>query len=110
MADRTALDYTARDFEAIRSMLVGIAQGSIPEWRTVGEPNDFGTLLIELYAYMGDVMNFYIDRVASEAFLGTAQLRQSVMYMAEMLGYKPLGQRAAIVPLVFTATDPSGGT
>lgn len=109
MADRTALDYTARDFEAIRSMLVGIAQGSIPEWRTVGEPNDFGTLLIELYAYMGDVMNFYIDRVASEAFLGTAQLRQSVMYMAEMLGYKPLGQRAAIVPLVFTATDPSGG-
>lgn len=96
------LDYTARDFESIRSLLVGIARGTIPEWRTVGEANDFGTLLLELYAYMGDVTNFYIDRVSAEAFLGTAQRRQSILYMAEMLGYKPLGQRAATVELKFT--------
>lgn len=89
------LDYTSRDFDAIRSMLVGIARGKFPEWETVGEANDFGTLLLELYAYMGDVTNFYIDRVSSEAFLGTAQRRQSVAYIAEMLGYKPLGQQSA---------------
>lgn len=95
------LDYTARDFEAIRSLLVGVARGTIPEWVTVGEANDFGTLLLELYAYMGDITNYYIDRVSAEAFLGTAQRRQSILYMAEMLGYKPLGQRAAAVELVF---------
>jgi uncharacterized phage protein gp47/JayE len=95
------LDYTARDFDAIRSMLVGIARGKFPEWRTVGESNDFGTLLLELYAYMGDVSNYYIDRVSSEAFLGTAIRRQSVLYIAEMLGYRALGQLSAIVELSF---------
>ena len=98
------LDYTSRDFDAIRSMLVGIGQGLMPEWRTLGEAGDFGTLLLELYAYMGDVQNYYIDRVGSEAFLGTAQRRLSVLFMADMLGYRPIGQQAATVVLSFTLT------
>ena len=48
----------------------------MPEWKTAGEAADFGTLLIELFAYMGDMLHFYIDRTASEAFLGTAMRRQ----------------------------------
>lgn len=100
------LDYSARDFDTIRSMLVGIGKGIFPEWKTIGEANDFGTLLLEEYAFMGDVMNYYIDRVASEAFLGTAQRRQSVLYIAEQLGYSPIGQRAAVVTLTFVL-DPT---
>ena len=41
----------------------------MPEWKTAGEAADFGTLMMELFAYMGDTLNFYIDRTASEAFL-----------------------------------------
>jgi hypothetical protein len=104
------LDYTSRDFTAIRSQLVGLARGIMPEWETVGEASDFGTLIIELFAYMGDVLHFYIDRTASEAFLGTAIRRQSVLYIADMLGYTPIGQQSAIVMLYFsldpTAPDP----
>ena len=101
-SNRIVLDYTSRDYKAIRSMLVGLSKGLLPEWQTVGETGDFGTLLLELYAYSGDVTNYYIDRVASEAFLGTAIRRQSVMYIADMFGYTALGQRAATVPLSFT--------
>lgn len=100
--NRIVLDYTSRDYKAIRSMLVGLAKGVMPDWQTVGETGDFGTLLLELYAYMGDVMHYYIDRMASEAFLGTAIRRQSIMYIADMFGYTPLGQRSATVPLTFT--------
>ncbi len=99
---KVVLDYTSRDFTAIRSQLVGLAQGLMPDWKTVGESSDFGTLLIELFAYMGDVLNFYIDRTASEAFLGTAVRRQSVLYIADMLGYTPIGQQAASVKLFFS--------
>ena len=99
---RVVLDYTSRDFTAIRAQLVGLAKGLMPEWETAGEASDFGTLLLELFAYMGDVMHFYIDRTASEAFLGTAVRRQSVMYIADMLGYRPVGQQAATVELVFS--------
>lgn len=93
------LDYTSRDFTAIRAQLIGLAHGLMPEWQTVGEPADFGTLLLELFAYMGDVLHFYVDRTASEAFLGTALRRQSVLYIADMLGYTPIGQQSAIVGL-----------
>jgi hypothetical protein len=103
---RVVLDYTNRDFTAIRAQLVGLARGIMPEWQTVGETGDFGTLLLELYAYMGDVLNFYIDRTASEAFLGTAVRRQSILYIADMLGYRPIGQQAASVLLDFTM-DPN---
>jgi hypothetical protein len=98
---RVVLDYTSRDFTAIRSQLVGLAKGLMPEWETAGEPSDFGTLLMELFAYMGDVMHFYIDRTASEAFLGSAIRQQSVLYIANMLGYTPIGQQSASVTLEF---------
>ena len=100
--DRAVLDYTSRDFTSIRAQLIGLAQGIMPEWQTVGEASDFGTLLIELYAYMGDTLNFYIDRTAGEAFLATATRPQSVLYIADMLGYRPVGQSAATVDLNFS--------
>lgn len=99
---RVVLDYTSRDYAAIRAQLIGLAKGFMPEWETAGESGDFGTLILELFAYMGDVMHFYIDRTASEAFLGTAVRRQSVLYIADMLGYKPIGQQAASVSLAFS--------
>jgi thiamine pyrophosphokinase len=101
-SNRVVLDYTSRDYKAIRSTLVGLAKGLVPEWENVGNTGDFGTLLLELYAYAGDVMHYYIDRVASEAFLGTAVRRQSLMYIADMFGYRPGGQAAALVPVTFT--------
>jgi hypothetical protein len=99
---RAVLDYTSRDFAAIRAQLVGLAKGFMPEWETAGESGDMGTLILELFAYMGDVMHFYIDRTASEGFLGTAVRRQSILYIADMLGYKPIGQQSASVALQFS--------
>lgn len=105
---RVVLDYTNRDFAAIRAQLLGLAKGFMPEWETAGESGDFGTLLLELFSYMGDVMHFYIDRVASESFLSTAQRLQSVMYIADMLGYSPIGQQAASVNVTFSMDQLAG--
>ena len=103
--DKAVLDYTSRDFTSIRAQLIGLAEGTMPDWQTAGEAGDFGTLLIELYAYMGDILNFYIDRTASEAFLATAVRPQSVLYIADMLGYIPIGQSAATVDLSFSMDE-----
>lgn len=100
-SNRIVLDYTSRDYKSIRSMLVGMARSIVPEWRTVGETGDFGTLLLELFAYSEDITNYYIDRLASEAFLGTAIRRQSALYIADMMGYTPMGNKAAVAPLSF---------
>ena len=105
LKDQAVLDYTSRDFTSIRAQLVGLASGIMPDWQTVGEAGDFGTLLVELYAYAADIMNYYIDRTASEAFLATAVRPQSVLYIADMLGYTPIGQSAATVDLSFSMDE-----
>jgi hypothetical protein len=102
---KIVLDYTSRDFNAIRAQLVGLAKGLMPDWQTAGEPSDFGTLILELFAYMGDVIHFYIDRTASEAFLATAVRRQSVLWIADQMGYTPIGQQAASVALTFSIAE-----
>ena len=106
LKEQAVLDYTSRDFLAIRAQLIGLARGYMPDWRTVGESADFGTLLMEIFAYMGDTLNYYIDRTASEAFLSTAVRRQSVFYIADMLGYMPIGQHSASVYLTFKIDVP----
>lgn len=96
------LDYTARDFDSIRAFLVSAARGFMPEWVAVGEPGDFGTLLLELYAFVGDTMNYYIDRAAAEPFLATAVRRQSILGIADLLGYVPVAQQSASGAVTFS--------
>ena len=96
------MDYTNRDYDSIRSFLVTTAKTVMPDWATSGEPGDFGTLLLELFAVVGDGLNYYIDRVGAEPFLQTAVRRQSLLAIADLLGYVPVAQRAATVIVTFT--------
>src|SRR5687768_16267805 len=64
------------------------AATKLPEW-TSRSANDFGVVLIEEFAYVADILSYYIDRVADESFLSTARLRSSVLNIADMLGYRP---------------------
>jgi predicted phage baseplate assembly protein len=45
--------------------------------------------LVELWAYMGDILHYYIDRAAGEMFLDTAKQRESVLAIANLLDYTP---------------------
>ena len=96
------IDYTSRDYTSVLSFLVSTARGRLPEWISAGEPADFGTALLEMWAYCSDVMNYYVDRAASEPFLATAVRRASVLAIAQMLGYVPIAQQAARGVVTFT--------
>lgn len=89
-----AIDYTRRDFNTIKEELLRRASSAIPEW-TDRDPADFGMLLVDLWSYMGDVMHYYIDRAAKEAFINTATQRESVLAIANLLDYRPRGRTAA---------------
>lgn len=87
-------DYTNRDFLSIRQDLLNRAARSIPEWSAT-DASDFGNVFVDLWAYMGDIIHFYIDRAAGEAFLQTATQRESIMAIANLLDYIPVSARAA---------------
>jgi hypothetical protein len=59
---------------------------------------------------MGDVLNYYIDRVANESYLPTATQRQSVLNIAKSYGYFPAGYRASSLTLQLVNSDDAGIT
>ena len=56
---------------------------------------DYQTMFVELWAYLADVLTFYQERIANEAFLGTATLRDSLLRLAGLIDYRPTPGAAA---------------
>ncbi len=52
------------------------------------EPDDPGIALLEGVAVLGDILTFYQELYANEAFLRTAQWRESIADLVRLLGYQ----------------------
>jgi uncharacterized phage protein gp47/JayE len=98
---RQVIDYLARDYNSFRQALLDLIPAKLPEWTDRSEA-DFGVVLIELFAYMGDILSYYQDRIANEAFLTTAQERRSVINHLRLIGYEmaPAAPAAARLGLI----------
>jgi hypothetical protein len=107
------IDYTSRDYYSLREELlnrvrIAVNSNAPSNRRWTGEdPSDFGVALVEAFAYMGDILNYYIDRVANESYLPTASQRQNVINLAELYGYRPAGYRAAYTTIRFSNNSAS---
>ena len=99
-----AIDYTNRDYDTLREALISRVKLRVPTWQGT-DPSDFGVALVESFAYMGDVLNYYIDRMANESYIATATQRQSLLNLATMFGYTVGGYTAALVDVTFTNND-----
>jgi hypothetical protein len=99
-----SVDYTSRDYYSLRDALIKrVVDRTGGKW-TGNDPSDFGVALVESFAYMGDLVNYYIDRVANESYLGTATQRQNVLNLASMIGYTAGGYTSAIANVTLTTT------
>lgn len=97
-------DYTNRDYDSLVASLLDTAALKLPEWTDRSE-NDLGRLLLELFAQVGDVLLYYQDRIANEAFLSTAVERRSVIDLLELIGYTLGTPAPASVELTLTAKN-----
>jgi predicted phage baseplate assembly protein len=70
-------------------------------WRE-GNAGDYLTTLVELWAYLADVLTFYQERIANEAYLPTATLRGSLLRLAKLIGYRPSPGSGASALVAFT--------
>ena len=100
-----SIDYTSKDFDSLRARLIELVRSVFPDW-TDFEVASFGNLLIEMYAFVGDVVTFYQDNLARESRLVTATQRKNVMALARMLGYRLHGAQAATVELLVSLSRP----
>lgn len=84
---------TERDRDGIRASLRAIGQ-----WRG-RHPEDFGVMLLELWAYVCDLTSFYDEVLANEAYVGTARRRASLRKLVAPLGYVARPAVAALADL-----------
>ncbi len=70
-------------------------------WRE-GASGDYQTLFFELWAYLADVLTFYQERIANEAFLQTATQPDSLLRLCQLINYHPAPGAAASGLLAFT--------
>lgn len=97
-----SIDYTSRDYYSLREALINRVKDRTGGRWSGEDPSDFGVALVESFAYMGDLINYYIDRVANESYLGTATQRQNVLNLASMIGYTAGGYTSATVNVTLT--------
>ena len=110
-ANKTPLsvDYTGRDYYSIRNQLIErVKERTDNNWQG-NDPSDFGVALIESFAYMGDLINYYIDRIANESYIMTATQRESLLNLAKMYGYNPANYVSSIVDLQFSNSNGYSG-
>lgn len=99
-----SLDYTDRDFDALKARLVKALQTVFPDW-TVFEVATFGNLLAEMYCFVGDVSGYYQNRNAREGFWPTARQRKSLLALAKAFGYQPPTATASQVDVTLSTSD-----
>jgi hypothetical protein len=81
------IDYVTKDYEGFKQAMLGQIPVLLPNWNDRSE-SDFGVVLIELFAYVADILSYYQDRVANEAYLATATQRRSVTELLRLIDYQ----------------------
>jgi len=100
------IDYTNKDYEAFRRMMIQGLQEFMPEYTDTSQ-TDAGVVIIEQIARAMDIMSFHQDAYANEAFFLSSRDRETAVRWARGLGYIPSNRTAAIHDQVFRLTSPA---
>jgi hypothetical protein len=77
----------SRDYDSFLQSMKLLIPNKLPEWTDYNSEADFGNVLLQLFAHMGDILSYYQDRIANESYLGTAQTRRSIIHHLRLIGY-----------------------
>ena len=102
--ERPGFDFASRDYDNIKRDLLARAERIVPEW-VDRDPSDFSMMMVDMWAYMGDILHYYIDRAAGEAFITTATQRESVLALANLFDYTPRNRTAATATVYVSNTS-----
>lgn len=98
------INYLSKDFDSIKSDLIDYVKRHYPsDWRDFNEASG-GMALLEMIAYVGDILTFNIDRQVNESYINRAVETKNIISLAQNFGYTPKNTTPAIVNLSVSAT------
>lgn len=83
------IKYLNKDFGELRAALVDFAKTYFPTTYNDFTPASPGMMFMEMSAYVGDVLSFYLDNQIQENFIQFARQQNNLYTLAYMLGYRP---------------------
>ena len=92
------------DFNSLKNSLINYSKNYFPNTYKDFNETSPGMMLIEMSAYVGDVLSFYVDQQYQEMMLPLAQERKNLTNMANMFGYKVKTSTPAYVDITVTQT------
>ena len=104
------IKYLNKDFNAYRRNLIEFTKTYFPKTYSDFNETSPGMMFIELASYVGDSLSYYIDDTLKESLMPYAQDIQSVIALAQFLGYKPKVTSPAITTISVYQLVPSIGT
>jgi hypothetical protein len=94
-------DYTSFRYALLQALpgettLSQVVAGHLQQiWRPTAD-GDLALQVVEWWAYLADVLTFYCERIATQAYLGTADRPESTNRLIQLLGYRPRPALGAI--------------
>tara|TARA_Y100001938_G_scaffold127624_1_gene180668 strand:- start:796 stop:2598 length:1803 start_codon:yes stop_codon:yes gene_type:complete len=85
---RPPIDLTSRDFNSIKADLVNYAKVHYPDTFQDFTQASFGSMIIDMVAYVGDQLSFYTDYQTNETLIDSAVEAENVAQLAKQFGYK----------------------
>ena len=104
---RKNIQYINRDFSEIRASLIDYAKTYFPTTYNDFTPASPGMMFMEMAAYVGDVLSFYLDNQIQETYLQYARQTNNLYELAYMFGYKPNVTQVATTFIDFYQQVPS---
>ena len=101
------IQYINRDFTEIRASLIDYAKTYFPTTYNDFTPASPGMMFMEMAAYVGDVLSFYLDNQIQETYVQYARQTNNLYELAYMFGYKPNVTQVASAPITFYQQVPS---
>ena len=83
------VNYLNKDFNDFRDNLIEFAKVYFPNTYNDFNEASPGMMFIEMAAYVGDVLSYYIDSSFRESLLAYAEEKRNVYNIAQSFGYKP---------------------
>jgi len=102
-----AVNYLNKDFNDFKINLIEFAKQYFPNTYNDFNEASPGMLFIEMAAYVGDVLSYYIDAQFRESLLAYAEEKKNVYNIAQSFGYKPKTTSAAEAVLDVFQTVPA---
>lgn len=103
------INYLNKTFPQFRQSLIDFVKSYYPDSYQDFNETSPGMIFLEMAAYVGDVLSFYVDNQFKENLLLYADERKNILSIAQSLGYKPKLSAASTVEAYIYQAIPALG-